>query len=444
MASPLTTRLQRALLKQLAQPLSDGEQQLIKALQIEFGEGLVAQLLDRGGARLVEDVRAKTSSLWACRRPDEAGARLALLLFLLGAEQRLSKADSTLDGRAHVSLGDHQIAQFLGACLVDSGVCLRIDSNLAHVDAQNVITDLPIAEVGVSPLHRIQRECQLRESQARRLPRTPARLLDDEALKARLDAFEEEFGVRFAFGLQRDDALLQSDEVGKFLSALGVGLFSFEVPSRAPVAELRDVASSLLGVLEDIKATIFGRAVMRSSSDYELEDRGLESPPMRAPTKASVATQALPLVFYSYARHRDDKACNDSLLTQLRGLARQGGFELWVDSRIVPGQFWDDEIQCALNRATVGVLMLSKHFLESAYIMDIEVPKLLEKLAPNGRVMPVVLGECTWRSFPQLQRIQAPLEAKPLNRMRRSDRDGATAKIARAIADMCLLKIGSK
>ncbi len=84
-----------------------------------------------------------------------------------------------------------------------------------------------------------------------------------------------------------------------------------------------------------------------------------------------------PTVFISYS-HKDEE-WKDRLATQLGVLQREGLLDLWDDSRIEAGTDWKPQIDQALYAASVAVLIVSANFLTSQFILDEEVPRLLER-----------------------------------------------------------------
>ncbi|MEA2694085.1 MAG: hypothetical protein QOJ16_3472, partial [Acidobacteriota bacterium] len=120
-----------------------------------------------------------------------------------------------------------------------------------------------------------------------------------------------------------------------------------------------------------------------------------------------------PTVFISYS-HQDEK-WKDKLVKHLGVLEQEGLLATWDDRRIGAGANWLAEIEKAMGSARVAVLLVSADFLTSKFILQKEVPLLLERRAKEGlRVIPVIAKSCTWPRVGWLASIQAILGGKPL------------------------------
>ena len=142
-----------------------------------------------------------------------------------------------------------------------------------------------------------------------------------------------------------------------------------------------------------------------------------------------------PTVFLSYS-HKDE-AWKDRLSAHLKGLLLQGDLESWDDRRIRGGDDWLAEIEAAMNRAAVAVLLVSPDFLASEFIQYREIPNFLKRRQEEGlRVIPLFVRPCVWKAVDWLAALQGrPKDAKPLSTCRTSQADQHLADFALEIRD---------
>ncbi|MDB5099977.1 MAG: hypothetical protein JWM80_4398 [Cyanobacteria bacterium RYN_339] len=138
-------------------------------------------------------------------------------------------------------------------------------------------------------------------------------------------------------------------------------------------------------------------------------------------------------VFISYC-HRD-RELMEEFRTHLAPLAKRGRLEFWVDSKIDAGDSWLEEIDNALDRASVAVMLVSKHFLASNFIMDYEVPYLLDAKEKDGvKLFQVVLGRCCYNLCEELSTFQAVNKPeKPLQALSEVERDEVWVELTNKI-----------
>lgn len=111
-------------------------------------------------------------------------------------------------------------------------------------------------------------------------------------------------------------------------------------------------------------------------------------------------------VFISYS-HKDLQWLK-ALQVHLRPLEREGRITRWDDTLIQSGSQWREEIKRALKEARVAVLLVSKHFLASDFIVDDELPPLLHAAETEGAtVLPVLIGPCRFARIHNLSAYQA-------------------------------------
>ncbi|MFL6198308.1 MAG: toll/interleukin-1 receptor domain-containing protein, partial [Thermoanaerobaculia bacterium] len=143
-----------------------------------------------------------------------------------------------------------------------------------------------------------------------------------------------------------------------------------------------------------------------------------------------MSTPTRPTVFLSYS-HRDE-GWKDRVATALRALELQNELEVWDDRRIGGGDGWFSEIEKAMNRAAVAVLLVSTDFLASGFITGTEVPHLLKRRQEEGlRVIPLFVRPSPWKALDWLAAIQGrPKDAKPLSKLRKAQADEFLAELA--------------
>ena len=100
--------------------------------------------------------------------------------------------------------------------------------------------------------------------------------------------------------------------------------------------------------------------------------------------------------FISYT-HTDYRLCQE-FQSHLALSKDHGGADFWADKRIQAGEQWSAAIEAAIDQAEIFLLLVSAKFFGSAYIMDIELPRILARAAQcEGLVVPVILRKCFWR-----------------------------------------------
>lgn len=121
--------------------------------------------------------------------------------------------------------------------------------------------------------------------------------------------------------------------------------------------------------------------------------------------KESKATSK-PSAFVSYS-HADSE-CLRRLQVHMRPLEKKGVIEIWDDTKIKAGDKWREQIEAALDRSVIAVLLISADFLASDFIVDNELPPLLAAAEDRGtKILPVILKPCRFARDENLSRFQA-------------------------------------
>jgi tetratricopeptide (TPR) repeat protein len=137
-----------------------------------------------------------------------------------------------------------------------------------------------------------------------------------------------------------------------------------------------------------------------------------------------------PSVFISYS-HKDE-AWKDRLVTHLGVLQREGLLDTWDDRRIGAGANWYEAIQQAIERASIAILLISADFLTSKFILEQEVPHLLERRQAEGlHIVPVIVWPCPWKRVSWLSSIQSrPKDGRALSAGKKHQIEADLAAIA--------------
>ncbi|WP_447600475.1 NB-ARC domain-containing protein [Nitrospira sp. Nam80] len=91
------------------------------------------------------------------------------------------------------------------------------------------------------------------------------------------------------------------------------------------------------------------------------------------------------LIFISYSHQ--DKQWLDRLQILLKPFIREKQITVWIDPYIQVGDRWERKIDEALDRTKIAVLLISPNFLASDFIMDVELPAILNATERDDAVL---------------------------------------------------------
>ena len=152
---------------------------------------------------------------------------------------------------------------------------------------------------------------------------------------------------------------------------------------------------------------------------------------------ASESTQEIRMrdqVFISYS-HQDAEWMK-KFSAQLKLIQRTGCLDIWSDERIKSGQNWQQEIDAAIAKARVALLLATPDFFASEFIQNEELPKILKRHQEKGLFLywvPIRHG-----AYPKsyLVNIQAASDPKqPLRDLSEADQDRIMSQIALDIGE---------
>jgi WD40 repeat protein len=108
-----------------------------------------------------------------------------------------------------------------------------------------------------------------------------------------------------------------------------------------------------------------------------------------------------PVVFVSYSR--EDEKWRRRFTEMLKPLVRERRLDVWSDDRTVVSYEWRPQLAEAIARSQAALLLVSPSFLASDFIMDQELPALIEH---GVRLVPVLVRSCLWQTVPVLEGLQ--------------------------------------
>lgn len=122
-------------------------------------------------------------------------------------------------------------------------------------------------------------------------------------------------------------------------------------------------------------------------------------------------------IFVSYAREDRrwfEQPCN--LIGSISSSLKKRGVVVFDDSQIIGGDRYKPWILAKINEADIVILLISRDFLASEFILTVELPRIKER-ADKGKliVMPILVGHCPWHELALLQQRQVlPRSTEPL------------------------------
>jgi hypothetical protein len=140
------------------------------------------------------------------------------------------------------------------------------------------------------------------------------------------------------------------------------------------------------------------------------------------------------MIFVAYS-HRDEQWFKE-LRIMAAPLRKYGDLIPYSDRDVKPGDDWRQSIKNLLDNATIAVLLVSHHFLESKFIMEVELPELLKARDTRGlRVIWVLISDCLFEDTP-IESIQSPLSIEvAMDAMPVSKKNAALKRVCGAIRE---------
>lgn len=140
-------------------------------------------------------------------------------------------------------------------------------------------------------------------------------------------------------------------------------------------------------------------------------------------------------IFISYS-HKDTPYL-EVLKELLAPKIRDGTICFWDDNLLKPGNKWREKIEEELSSATIALLLVSDHYLASAFIAGKEFRPILDRAKNDGlRVAWMLLRPCLWKELKIKEHHALHDTQKPLSELMPKKRKEEWIKICEKIVEM--------
>lgn len=142
-------------------------------------------------------------------------------------------------------------------------------------------------------------------------------------------------------------------------------------------------------------------------------------------------------IFISYSH--EDSEWLSKVLKCLKPLQRYyDNVDSWSDKKIMASDVWKEEIDKALQRATIAILLISSDFEASDFIANEELQPLLDKAEGDGtKIMPLIVRPSAFFEECGLSKYQAVNDPqKPLSGMTEYEQEMALVDMVKTIKEI--------
>jgi hypothetical protein len=137
-------------------------------------------------------------------------------------------------------------------------------------------------------------------------------------------------------------------------------------------------------------------------------------------------------IFVSYSHV--DRDWLDRLRTHLIPYVRGEKLDVWDDTKLAPGSNWAAEIDQALSKARVAVLLVTPEFLASEYVARVELPAILRRAGSDLTIVWIPIRASAYEATPLKQFQAAHDPGRPLAALPKAKQDEALVAISKRIA----------
>lgn len=148
--------------------------------------------------------------------------------------------------------------------------------------------------------------------------------------------------------------------------------------------------------------------LLRELENTEEKNIKPENPIMESSEDASTGNSTIIKIFISYAHAHGEYS--DIFIRDFRSYTRnlEHAVRIYTDKDIPLGEDWHQDIQEAITKCDIAVLLVSDAFMNSEYIKRHEVENLIARMNSNGnvRLIPVYFYPCSFQDWSFLAKHQ--------------------------------------
>lgn len=140
-------------------------------------------------------------------------------------------------------------------------------------------------------------------------------------------------------------------------------------------------------------------------------------------------------IFISYSH--EDAEFMERLKIHLKPFEMNGSLDVWEDTKIKAGEKWEEKIKTTLDESVLAILLISADFLASDFIVNNELPPILENIESKGtQIIPLIVCPCRFIKHPILSKFQAINNPEvPLIKLSKPDREDIYVKLANRVEE---------
>lgn len=171
-----------------------------------------------------------------------------------------------------------------------------------------------------------------------------------------------------------------------------------------------DAGSNGFGLSTEYKRIYSSYSKLMSRLKEGREVKRITRKPLRLKEASKAGEEKKINIFISYSH--TDAQWLERFKKHLKVLSKYSdNIDYWEDTQLKGGDKWRQEIENAINRANVAILLVSTDFLASDFIATDELPPLLSKAEEAGtRILPIIVSPCDYEisELEQFQAINSP------------------------------------